>query len=325
MAGVVLVPWRAQAVTLEAAVRAVLDRPESRRFSGVVLIARGDAPPLLVAHGVPPDARFVIGSVSKQMTAALILRAAEEGRLDLDAPLSAALPDLADDWAARVTVRQLLNHTSGVDARGAPLRASPGAGFSYSNGGYDLLGEVLEARLGRPLAAQFSALFAQCGMAGATTSGDPGADPVPGFAEAGDGRLEPVSLARQAGHVASGGVVAGAMDLLRWTQCLYGGQVLGAESLRAMTQPGATRAHRWGTLGYGYGLQLADTPLGVEYSHSGYVPGYVATLVHCPAARLTLVVLENTSWRSTDMGRAFHPHDALRRLLLDGAGVPAKK
>lgn len=49
-----------------------------------------------------------------------------------------------------------------------------------------------------------------------------------------------------------------------------------------------------------------------EFSHGGYVPGFVATLAYYPASGRTLVVLENTSWRADDMPRAFAPHDALR-------------
>lgn len=311
----VLAPGLGAAASLEASVSALLASQSPRSFRGVVLIARGDAPPIVVANGVLADSRFVIGSISKQMTAALVLRAAEAGRLDLGAPLLTFLPGLQDDWAARVTVRQLLKHTSGVDARGKPLRAAPGTAFWYSNDGYDLLGEVLERRGGESLSKQFNTLFARCGMSGAGVAGDAGVDPVPGSLEMEDGRMLPASPTTQAGHAASGGVVAAVFDLLHWTQCLYGGQVLSNPSLRAMTRPDATREHRWGALGYGYGLQIAETPLGIEYSHSGYVPGYLSTLIYYPEDRITLAVLENTSWNTDDAGRAFYFHDALRRLL----------
>ncbi len=312
-------PSPCAAESLAASVRALLANQSPRPFNGVVLIARGDSPPIVVAQGVRPESRFVIGSLSKQMTAALILRAVEGGRIALDAPLSIALPDLKDDWAPRVTTRQLLTHTSGVDVRGKPLRAAPGSAFSYSNGGYDLLGEMLERTGGEPLSKQFGAIFARCGMSGAGVVGDAGSDPVPGFSETEDGRLLPASPTTQAGYAASGGVVAIATDLLRWTQCLYGGRVISGASLRAMTQPGATREHRWGQLGYGYGLQIDDTPLGVEYSHSGYVPGYQSMLIYYPGDQTTLVVLENISWSTGNAGRAFHYHDALRRLLFEAS------
>jgi len=309
-----LLPALCLADTLEADVRAVLSQTRPRPFSGVVLVTRGDEAPVVVAHGVSADARFVIGSLSKQMTAALVLRAVERGQIDLDAPLRAALPQLQEDWAAQVTVRQLLNHTSGVEARGKPLRATPGTAFSYSNGGYDLLGEVLLAASQAPLTKQFAAMFAQCHMRDAGVAGDAGREPVAGFTETDDARFVPASPTTQVAYAASGGVVADVTDLLRWTHCLYGTWLLSEASLSAMTRPDAKREHRWGALGYGYGLQIADTPLGVEYSHSGYVPGYQSMLIYYPADRTTLVVLENISWNTDDTGRAFYFHDALRRL-----------
>lgn len=123
-------------------------------------------------------------SVTKQVTATLALQTVAEGRLDLDAPLARALPGFAGPTAERVTVRMLLNHTSGLpnpddvstagpdafpdfyrrrepgvggprDAFGfcaGPPRAEPGAGFSYDNCDYIVLGAVLERIWGRPYA-----------------------------------------------------------------------------------------------------------------------------------------------------------------------------
>ena len=116
---------------------------------------------------------YRIGSVTKQFTAALVLREAEAGRLSLDDPLSKYVPDY-DTHGKTVTLRELLRHTAGVPnytnnpdfwkqsrldltdsavlamGHGDSLDFVPGTHWSYSNTGYYLLGLVLEKVTGRP-------------------------------------------------------------------------------------------------------------------------------------------------------------------------------
>ena len=120
--------------------------------------------------GIPngPDTKFRIGSITKQFTAALILQLVEEGKIKLDGKLSDYLPDYRKDTGSRVTIHQLLNHTSGIpsytsnpeffpkhsrNAYGVPefvktfasgdLEFEPGSKFSYNNSGYTLLGAII--------------------------------------------------------------------------------------------------------------------------------------------------------------------------------------
>ena len=134
-------------------------RPESRALATGVEIT--------------PDAVFQIGSITKVWTATLVMRLVDEGRVELDAPVRAYLPELrfADPAATEtVTVRHLLTHTSGVDGdffedfgRGdeavaryvdacaeAPSVQPPGAGWSYGNLGFVVLGRVVEVLTGLP-------------------------------------------------------------------------------------------------------------------------------------------------------------------------------
>lgn len=113
------------------------------------------------------DSLFQIGSITKVYTATLVMQLVDGGRVDLDAPIQSYLPDVrfADEGAsARVTVRHLLNHTSGVDGdyfgdfgyggdaieryvaacRDLPQLFEPGAMFSYCNAGFTVLGRLLE-------------------------------------------------------------------------------------------------------------------------------------------------------------------------------------
>jgi len=121
--------------------------------------------------GIPngPDTKFRIGSITKQFTAALILQLVDEGKIKLDGRLSDYLPDYRKDTGEKVTIHQLLNHTSGIpsytsnpeffpkhsrNAYGVPefvktfasgdLEFEPGSKFSYNNSGYTLLGAIIE-------------------------------------------------------------------------------------------------------------------------------------------------------------------------------------
>jgi D-alanyl-D-alanine carboxypeptidase len=169
-------------------VGAVIDEIATHpEFVGLsVAVARGDR--LIVDRGygvadlewnAPAEAStiFRIGSMTKQFTAAAILKLAEQGKLGLDDPLSRYVPEF-DTGGRTVTIRQMLNHTSGIpeytmqpgffgrlslidvsDAEllqlvsGTPFDFEPGAGWRYSNTNYYLLGMVIAKASGRPYAA----------------------------------------------------------------------------------------------------------------------------------------------------------------------------
>jgi D-alanyl-D-alanine carboxypeptidase len=148
------------------------------RFSGVILLARGDSPVLARAWGLADrdrripntvDTRFNIGSINKIFTAAAIHQLASEGRLSLDDTLGAHLAEYPDPTArSQITIRHLLAHRSGIggnifrapdggtrdDLRttgdflalfaGEPLRFPPGSSSEYSNAGYVILGAIVE-------------------------------------------------------------------------------------------------------------------------------------------------------------------------------------
>ena len=166
-------------------------------LNGVVLVAHGDRILLHQAYGfadaaqtVPldPNASFAIGSVSKQFTAAAVLQLADQGRLNLQAPIATYLPAThriwrghAPAWARRVTVHHLLSHSSGIvdylhvtptvhfaelqaaDAVPAivqysarrPLQFTPGSRFAYNNSGYVLLGVLVDTLSGASVMSYF--------------------------------------------------------------------------------------------------------------------------------------------------------------------------
>ncbi|MEP7130261.1 MAG: serine hydrolase domain-containing protein [Sphingomicrobium sp.] len=107
---------------------------------------------------IAPDTLFQIGSISKSMTSLVLHQFAAEGRLDLDARISAIMPDLPLPPGNTITVQHLLDHTAGLPddaplftAGGLWTAYAPGAHWHYSNTGYEMLGKLAEHVGGKPL------------------------------------------------------------------------------------------------------------------------------------------------------------------------------
>lgn len=188
------------AARLDAAVdRAIVDAD----FSGALMLKRGDQVVYQRAVGQAErvfgaanriDTRFNVASIGKMFTATAVLRLVERGRIDLDAPILRYLTDYpARAVAEQITARQLLSHSSGVgnyweaiaqkpsqafvEARDflpliadQPLEFTPGERLGYSNGGYVILGLIVEALTGEAYADHIRrTIFEPLGMSG---SGD---------------------------------------------------------------------------------------------------------------------------------------------------------
>ncbi|BDY04482.1 serine hydrolase domain-containing protein [Ferrimonas sp. YFM] len=290
-----------------------------RPFPGDVLISPEGATELVFASSDNAGQQFVIGSLSKQITAALLLRLVEQGRVNLTDRPEQYLPDLPEQWQGRITLGQMLNHTSGIIALNRPLAEQPGQ-FRYSNLGYDLLGQIIEKVGQRPYAEQAKALFYLCDMrhSFAPSQRHPvsaAARLAPGERERQDGKRVAVERPLPQASVPSGGIVSSTSDLAAWNRCLYQSDKVLADT-GSMLNPTSQRPHRWGKLGYASGLQVAETDAGIEYSHSGYVPGYISTMTYYPEHKVTLVILENVSWYPGDMPRVFGIHDRIRNELI---------
>lgn len=241
----------------------------------VVVFKEGQAP-LVKAYGTenleqnaPATGAtvFRVASVTKQFTAAAILRLAEQGKLSIDDSLAKTFPDFPR--AGEVKIRHLLSHTSGlhnytdeksglhdckwngsVSERVAAIAGmpqlydfSPGTQWSYSNSGYFLLGAIVEKVSGQPfgkfLEQQF---FAPLGMS--HTALDDSSDVVlnraSGYEVEGTGaarRVKNAPWSPIAVHGGAGALRSTAEDLAKWGAALLGGKVLKPESLRLMTTP----------------------------------------------------------------------------------------
>ena len=320
----------------------VQDYVGNELFSGAVLVARDGKPIFRKGFGAAnrewaiantPDTRFRIGSVSKQFTAAAIMRFVDERKLLLDDAVGKHVRDLPPAWQ-KVSIRQLLQHTSGIPrytmlddfddrlmrirhtprqlidlVKDLPLEFEPGTKFEYDNTGYVLLGCVIEAVSGMPYRDYLEQkLLAPLGL---RHSGDddgrrilekvalPYTDGPDGVVRAG-----PADISNA---YAAGAMVSNVDDLLAWQRMLVSGKVLGPDSTAAVFTDGG---HHYG-LGWYIENRLART----VYEHGGSWNGYESLLAYYPVDKLTVIVLGNHGEQAT-VGRIA---DELARLAL---GLP---
>ena len=298
------------------------------RLNGVVLVGQGDDVAYVRSFGdanmewdVPntPDTRFRIGSVTKQFTAALILRLAEEGKLDLHAPITTVLPDYPAATGDRITAHHLLSHTAGVPNytgflefideisrnpytptefvglfSGRDLDFEPGAGWAYSNSGYFLLGVLVEELSGMPYdRALRHYLLDPLGLAdtGYDHAGEVIERRAAGYERRAGGYANAPYLDTTVPY-AAGSIYSTARDLHRWTRALHTGAAFAHDStLVLMTTPVEA--------GYAYGLAVRPLATGSDtlrvVGHSGGINGFRAMLDYVPEDGYTIVVLDNTS------------------------------
>jgi CubicO group peptidase (beta-lactamase class C family) len=251
------------------------------------------------------DTVFWIGSVTKQFTAAAILRLEEQGKLSIEDRARKFLPELDARFDA-ITIRHLLNHTSGVReyitqvqtlanpktqqeilamiTRGAPLFGA-GSRFEYSNSGYFLLGMIIERASAQTyeqyLRDQF---FTPMGLLNTSYCGETGPAPRgytvrPGHPVTLDSVFHP-SLAYAAGAICST-----ASDLVRWNTSLVAlplhARMIGN---RVQALPGYE---------YGFGLGIDRSGGHLRVSHGGAVPGFTSYLFWFPEEKITVAVLVN--------------------------------
>lgn len=286
-----------------------------------VLVAEGYYGLASLEHGVPvqADTRFYIGSISKQFTAALILKRVLEGALSLSDPVRTYLPELHPVYDA-VTVADCLYHTGGIReytslmlirgddrslqdvmgqadalaliARQSTLDFEPGSQQRYSSSGYVVLAAILERLEGGTLAQIADAeIFTPLGMASTQFDTDSSAL-IPHRADS--YRLQAGGWSRWIKSfdvVGDGGVLTTVRDMARWDAELRAPTVFTPAWANHMRQAGRLRD---GTpLSYGGGLQFgAFHGQGVE-SHGGGMGGFIADQIRFPDLGLSLYVFAN--------------------------------
>jgi D-alanyl-D-alanine carboxypeptidase len=313
-----------EATLLDSLVRAHLDMDPSIPgaqvavwHAGHLLLSRGyGTADLAAAQPVGTGTVFQIASATKPITAAAVVRLAEEGRLSLDDPLDRWVPEYPTG-GQRVTLRHLLTHTSGIPnfahvnpdwlaeagtpldpaeslARmGAhPLLFEPGERFDYSNTGYFLLGIVVERAANRSYAEYVrDALTAPLGL---STPGYCPDAPTPsharGYRSTEQGNL-PAHAFDMSRAYAAGAMFATAQDLVHWTRTLHAGRIVAPALVREMATPATVRT---GRTSYGLGLVASSLAGHTRIMHGGGMPGFSAQAAYYPEHDLAVAVLYNT-------------------------------
>jgi D-alanyl-D-alanine carboxypeptidase len=300
---------------------------DGHRWSG----AAGSAD-LATARAMTPDTAFALASVSKTYTAAVVLQLVGEGRLALDQAVAPLLPAFKLD--PRITVRMLLDHTSGLPDYflnpkiDRPLQAKPAAAWTalrawryvpskrpvpgttwrYSNSNYLLLGELVNAVTGHPLATEVRTRL--LGPLGLTTAWyqvaekarAEGATGYRRVAKPGGGsRYVPVappstvmpfrSVVTAAGG--AGSIAATAMDAALWMRAFAGGDVLPPDLQSAMLGDVAATGAVGAKIAYGLGIQAVALDGRPALGHSGRFLGFRNVVRYVPEIGVTIAVLTN--------------------------------
>jgi CubicO group peptidase (beta-lactamase class C family) len=298
---------------------------EAGRFSGAVLVARGDELIYADAVGLADrrtgrantlDTPINLGSINKMFTGIAIAQLQAAGKLDWQDTVGKHLPDFPNAKIRdSVTIHQLLTHTAGVgdyfgpahDARrneldtqqefldlfvAEPLHFAPGEGLEYSNGGPVILGLIIEAISGRAYYDYIrDHLYRPAGMAHADhyRSDDLAAGFATGYlkSEAGEWQ-ENASVLSLRGSAAGGGY-ASARDLFAFSRALASDRLL----TRAQREVLWTPHQQTGPMAYGYLSSIGGTPERRWVGHNGGAPGISAEFVHYPDDGLVMIVLAN--------------------------------
>lgn len=255
------------------------------------------------------DDQFVIGSISKQITAILVLREYEKGRIELTDTISKYLSVTQEPWIQEVTIHQLLTHTHGIIDLKKPLNFEPGTQFQYSQLGYDLLAQILEKVSGKSFQQLSTELFEEYNLNNTFHPDNKTYNRlVKGYEENENGELEFAKYSLY-NFAAAGSFISNAEDLTKWNQLLHSGKLVNENSLELMKTKFATRNHPiFETVEYGYGLLFKDGEANVQIGALGYAPGFASALYYYPKTNLNLVVLENVAKNLDDFKKTFVVH-----------------
>jgi CubicO group peptidase (beta-lactamase class C family) len=320
---------RAQPATHQAAIDKIFARWNERTPGCAVGVSVDGQPTFAKAYGMAdlehdvkntPETIFEAGSVSKQFTAAAVLLLAREGQLSLDDPVRKYLPEVPD-YSVPLTIRHLLNHTSGlrdwgsvasiggwprttrayshahvldIVSRQRALNFTPGTRYSYSNTGYNLSAMLVARVSGMPF-AEFTQtrLFAPLGMTH-TSWRDDYRRIVKGRAIAygdADGHFE-IVMPFENVH-GNGGLLTTVGDLLKWN-ANFASHVVG-DAAFAREQETAGRFNDGRAHAYALGLMVGTRNGLREIAHSGSTAGYRAHLTRFPDQTVSVAVLCNVT------------------------------
>ncbi len=266
---------------------------------------------------VTPETKFRIGSISKQFTAAAILRLSEDGKLAISDPLDKFFPGFPR--GREITLYHLLTHTSGIHSytdkprfksrvnkpvtpdeliasfRDDPPDFAPGAGWHYCNGGYFLLGELVAKASGKSYAAYLKETFfdpLEMRDTGVYVNAAPPKQMAVGYAATKD-KVERALDWDMSWASGCGAIYSTVGDLFRWNEALFGGHVLKAASFKTMTTPVTLPENVDGPT-CGCGLFVNEIKRLPMIGHDGGLEGWSSSIVRLPEQNCTVVALGNS-------------------------------
>ncbi|HKQ38031.1 MAG TPA: serine hydrolase domain-containing protein [Verrucomicrobiae bacterium] len=282
-----------------------------------------------VELNVPATVRTVYqwASVSKQFTAEAIMLLARDGKLRLDDPIAKHYPDAPEAWS-KVTIRHLLNHTSGIKSytsvpnffgtirkdykpdeliglvRDLPLEFEPGDKWNYNNTGYYLLGLVIEKVSGKSY-GEFLAerIFKPIGMTTARVNHQ--FEIIPDRATGYDNRSNSLwrsEFVSPTQPFSAGALVGTVLDLVKWDAALYTDKLLPTSDRQEMWTP--TKLNDGKTTPYGYGWQTGDIRGHRYVAHGGGIHGFSTYILRLLDDKLTVIVLMNAGSSPETIARA---------------------
>lgn len=242
------------------------------------------------------DHRFNIGSVTKEFSAVSIMMLEEQGRLTLDDTVAAHLPELPS-WAARVSIRHLLDYTSGIPEinwdtiksdrdvyadllRVTALESEPGATFSYTNNNVSLRQFIVERLTGMPFNTFVERhIYSTCGMTSSTLNPPADAALIAKSFNNGFGQ-DPTDVPITGVVYVTGG------DLYKWTQCLHGGTLIGPRSLSKL-------GHSFRPTNGGLGTTKWDGDTLTLHEHDGQSRNFEALMTTDLEDDVTVILMDN--------------------------------
>src|SRR5277367_2180757 len=297
-------------------------------FTGTVLVSEHDKVIFKKGYGLAnrewnipntPDVKFRLGSITKQFTSMLIMQQVAKGTIKLDGHLSDYLPYYRQDTGSKVTISQLLSHTSGIPSYtddpkffadvsrnyypvedfvkkfcSGDLQFDPGTKFHYDNSGFFLLGAILEHVTGKT----YEALLKEniLGPLGMRDSGyDHYADILPKRASGYQQELTGIENARYLDMslpYAAGSLYSTVEDLYKWDQALYTDKLISDDLKQKLFTPNLEN--------YGYGWDIRAVPAGepgagqTVISHGGGINGFNTYEQRFVADHDLIVIFNNT-------------------------------
>ena len=301
---------------LGKALDAAVTKQMGAKAWGSILVAKGGKVLLAKGYGSAdydmvantPRTLFEIASSSKMFTATAILKLEMQEKLALSDPISKFFKDVPDD-KKEITVRHLLNHTSGFTveallpyqssttadefvalAMKTPLTSKIGGKFAYSNPGYALLGVIVEKASGQTMEKYLAEnLFSPAGLTDTGFVQDKTLDARRASTRR-DRDRKKVGTAIEWGwgwgYKGMGGIVTTCWDLFRFDQAMRAGKILGAEAQKKQLVTGQG--------GYALGCSVETTDRGTtKMSHSGSVAGYLAMFARYLDDDAVVIILSN--------------------------------